>query len=149
MADQLFRKYWRLYRTGSGNRIVQDELNELDTHTRAEFTAAMKEVVVLGIRETSKSIRGDIRQIEADGPDGTTYRLLFAQDGHVGQILLAVVLFEKRTQKTPDRQIELAEVRLEDWRRRRKATDKVRAEVARRAGRRQGACRPVARGVDA
>lgn len=136
MPTERLKKYWRLYRTRAGNRIIRDDINALDQITYAELKAAMDEVVEIGL-SASKRIRGDIRQIYADGPDGTTYRLLFAVDGSFGQILLALVLFEKRTQETPDRWIDLADKRLKDWRDRRKeAEDKEKADAkaARRGG---------------
>ena len=64
-------------------------------------------------------MRNEIREIDADGEHGVTYRVLFATDGHHMQMLLALVLFNKKTQKTPSRFIDLAEARLRDWRSRR------------------------------
>jgi phage-related protein len=113
-------RYWRLYRTESGNHVVRDDLHSLPVEDYANIRAAMKEVEQLGLRGT-KQIKGDIRQIEADGDHGVTYRLLFAVDGHASQMLLGLVAFSKKTQKTPDRHIALAEGRLKDWRSRRKA----------------------------
>lgn len=113
-----FRRYWRLYRTSSGNPIIRDELKALSAGTYANMVSAMDEVVDVGLR-ASKPLRGEIRQIEADGDHGTTYRLLFAVDGRRRQMLLALVSFNKKTQKTPPRFIDLAEVRLGDWRSRR------------------------------
>ncbi len=62
----------------------------------------MSEVEQRGLTGT-KQIKGDIRQIEADGDHGVTYRLLFAVDGHASQMLLGLVAFSQKTQKTPDR----------------------------------------------
>jgi len=79
----------------------------------------MDDVEDLGL-QTSKRLRNEIREIDAGDPtQGTTYRLLFAVDGREGQILLRLVLFNKKTQKTPPRYIDLAEKRLADWRSRR------------------------------
>jgi hypothetical protein len=98
--DHEKRKYWRLYRTSSKHRIVRDELDEIARRSIVDYAnirAAMKEVERDGIRGT-KQIDGEIRQIDADGEHGLTYRLLFAVDGHEGQILLGLVLFSKKTQ---------------------------------------------------
>ena len=46
------------------------------------------------------------------------YRILFAEEGSRGQILLALDGFNKKTQKTPRTTIELGKRRLADWRRR-------------------------------
>ena len=50
--------------------------------------------------------------------DRVIYRILFAEEGRRGQILLALDGFNKKTQKTPRGTVELAKRRLADWRRR-------------------------------
>ena len=95
--------------------MVRDYLLGLPVEDYANIRAAMKEVQDRGLRG-AKQIKRDIRQIEADGEHGVTYRLLFAVDGHANRMLLGLVPFNKKTQQTPDRYIELAEDRLEDWR---------------------------------
>lgn len=117
-APSRFRRHWRLYRTGGGNPVIRDELKALTAGTYANIVAAMDEVVDVGLR-VSKPLRGEIRQIAADGDHGTSYRILFAVDGRRRQMLLALVSFNKKTQKTPPRFIDLAEARLGDWRSRR------------------------------
>ena len=48
--------------------------------------------------------------------------MLFAREGAHSQVLLSLVAFNKKTQKTPPAEIRLAQHRLGDWRaRRRKA----------------------------
>jgi len=115
-------RYWRLYRTASDSHVVRDYLQGLPVEDYASIRAAMKEVEERGVR-SAKQIKGDIRQIEANGGHGVTYRLLFAVDGHAGQMLLGLLPFNKKTQQTPDRYIELAEDRLRDWRSRRERLD--------------------------
>lgn len=74
--------------------------------------------------QASKRLRNEIREIVASDPSqGTAYRLLFAVDGREGQILLGLVFFNKKTQKTPPRYIDLAEKRLADWRSRRQRSE--------------------------
>ncbi len=109
--------YWRLYRTANGRRVIKEQLDGLDPLTQANVAAAMKDVAERGIHQASSPVQGEIREVDADGPDHTTYRLLFARDGHLRQILLGLVLFEKRTRKTPKGEIDLAKKRLADWRR--------------------------------
>ena len=46
------------------------------------------------------------------------FRVLFAEEGSRGQVLLALEGFNKKTQKTPPSMIKLAKRRLADWRRR-------------------------------
>jgi phage-related protein len=79
----------------------------------------MDDVNDRGKAAAAKKLRGEIWEAEADGEHGVTYRLLFAEDGHDGQMLVGVVFFNKKIQKTPPRLIELAEARLADWRSRR------------------------------
>jgi phage-related protein len=112
------RRYWRLYRTAGERRVILEELHRLPIDDYANIRSAMLEVVKHGLR-AAKSLRNEILEIDADGEHGVTYRLLFATDGHHLQMLLALVLFNKKSQKTPQRLIDLAEARLRDWRSRR------------------------------
>lgn len=48
-------------------------------------------------------------------PAAQTVRILFAQQGRRGQVLLGLVPLAKRTRPTPKQSIELAERRLRDW----------------------------------
>jgi phage-related protein len=60
---------------------------------------------------------GDIWEVRVDG-NRVIYRILFAQEGRLRQILLALDAFNKKTQKTPRATIDLAKRRSADWRRR-------------------------------
>ncbi len=51
-----------------------------------------------------------------DSETGVTIRVLFAEEGRHRKILLSLVVFKKKTQKTPPDEIEKAEKRLADWR---------------------------------
>lgn len=105
---------WRDYQTASGRRPVKEFLDGLSLEDRAEVAAAMVDVRAEGLR-VARHLRGDIYEIRALGPH-TSVRILFAQEGKKGRILLALEGFEKKTQKTPDRVIRLAESRLREWR---------------------------------
>jgi phage-related protein len=74
----------------------------------------MKEVSELGL-EASKHLRGEIYEVRADGGN-RTFRILFATEGRFSHVLLSLVAFVKKTQKTPPRELTLAEDRLKDWR---------------------------------
>jgi phage-related protein len=93
---------------------VKDFLDALSVEDRAEVAAAMADVRIEGLR-VARHIRGEIYEVRAEGPR-TSVRVLFAQEGNKGRILLALDAFEKKTQKTPDRLIRLAAKRLADWR---------------------------------
>ena len=49
-----------------------------------------------------------------------SFRLLFSCEGRFSHILLSLSVYEKRSQRAPSQEIELAEQRLKDWRKRRK-----------------------------
>jgi len=67
--------------------------------------------------QAARHIEGDIWEVRADG-DRVIYRILFAEEGSRGQILLALEGLNKKTPKTPRATIDLAKRRLADWRRR-------------------------------
>jgi phage-related protein len=108
------RRRWRDYRTRSGRRPVREFLDELSAADRAAVLAGMEDVRHYGLR-AARHLDGDIWEVRADG-DRVIYRLLFAQEGGRGQILLALEGFNKKTRKTPPPVIELANRRLADWR---------------------------------
>lgn len=78
----------------------------------------MREVRDDGLR-FARHLRRGVYEVRADG-EAASYRILFASEGLKGRILLALVAFQKQTQRTPPRVIELASRRLVDWRRRSK-----------------------------
>jgi phage-related protein len=65
----------------------------------------------------ARHLEGDIWEVRATG-DRAIYRILFAEEGSRGRVLLALEGFKKKTQQTPRPTIELARRRLSDWRRR-------------------------------
>ena len=65
----------------------------------------------------ARHLDGDIWEVRVDG-DRVIYRVLFAEEGARGRVLLALEGFKKKTQKTPSATIQLAKRRLTDWRRR-------------------------------
>lgn len=78
------------------------------------MVAAMKEVAVEGL-VGARHLRGDVYEVRAEART-RSFRVLFAAEGRRSQVLLSLSAFEKRTQKTPRAELELAEVRLRDWR---------------------------------
>lgn len=71
---------------------------------------------MLGLR-AARHVAGDIYEVRAEGKD-QSFRILFAQEGARGQVLLAVDGFSKKTRRTPPAKVRLAQERLADWRRR-------------------------------
>jgi len=107
---------WRDYRTPSGRRVIKEYIDSLSDEDAAAIVAAMADVRSEGVA-VAKHLRGEVYEVVADG-DRQSYRLIFATEGQHDQVLLALNAFSKKTQKTPRRELELAERRLASWRRR-------------------------------
>ena len=108
------RKQWRDYRTRAGGRPVKAFLDELTDEEVAAVVAGMKDVVKRGLA-AAKHLRDDIYEVRADAAT-RSFRVLFSTEGRYSQVLLSLSAFEKRTQKTPPRELQLAQNRLRDWR---------------------------------
>jgi phage-related protein len=108
------QRRWRHYETTAGKRPVLEFIRKLPDGDKAAILAAMQEVRREGA-QAARHLRGDLFEVRADG-ERVIYRILFAREGVRGQILLSLVAFNKKTQKTPPQQIELAARRLHDWR---------------------------------
>jgi len=110
------RRHWRDYRTAAGGRPVKTFLDALTDEEVASIVAGMKEVAAQGLL-AARHLQGDIHEVRADAST-RSFRLLFSTEGRRNQVLLSLSVFEKRTQKTPQREIDLALRRLADWRQR-------------------------------
>lgn len=108
------RRQWRDYRTRAGGRPVKAFLDDLTDEEVAAVVAGMKEVADRGL-PAARHLRGEIYEVRADAST-RSFRVLFSAEGRYSQVLLSLSAFEKRTQKTPPRELELAETRLRDWR---------------------------------
>lgn len=113
------RRRWRDYRSGSGARPVRDFIESLTDEEAAEVVAAMKEVAREGT-EAARHLQDEIYEVRASA-DTRSFRILFANEGAQSQVLLALVAFIKKTQRTPPKTIDLAQQRLSDWRSRARA----------------------------
>jgi phage-related protein len=110
----MVRRRWRDYRTRSGRRSVNEFIRSLSDEDAAEVVAAMADVREEGL-SAARHLRGSIYEVRADGRD-VAIRILFAQEGRKGRVLLALEGFKKKEQRTPERLLRLAESRLADWR---------------------------------
>jgi phage-related protein len=108
------RHRWRDYRTASGHSPVGKFIDGLPDDDAAAVLAAMDEVRKHGLR-AARHLEGEIWEVRADGRR-VIYRILFAQEGRHGQVMLALEAFNKKTRRTPRTAIELAKRRLLDWR---------------------------------
>ena len=93
---------------------MRDFLDDLTDAQAAQVLTAMRVVAELGLVE-ARHLRGEIYEVRAS-VGGQAFRVLFANEGKRGQILLALGAVEKKSQRTPPRTIALAETRLADWR---------------------------------
>ena len=114
MEGRKARRRWRDYRTRAGGRPVKAFFVELTDEEAASVIAGMKDVAERGL-VAARHLRGDIWEVRADAST-RSFRVLFAAEGNLSQVLLSLSAFEKRTQKTPPRELEVAEERLRDWR---------------------------------
>lgn len=108
------RRRWRDYRTLSGRRPVKEFIDGLSDNDAAAIASAMKDVRQQGL-SAARHLRGDLYEVRAEG-DRQSFRVLFAEEGAKGQVLLALEAFSKKSQRTPARSIALAEQRLRQWR---------------------------------
>lgn len=93
---------------------MKDFLDRLTDEEVAAVVSAMKEIVERGL-PSARHLREDVYEVRADAPT-RSFRALFSTEGRYSQVLLSLSAFEKRTQKTPARELELALTRLQDWR---------------------------------
>lgn len=115
-AGPEFRRQWRYYRTASGSSPVREYLAGLDPADRARIRLSMLAVAQDG-RAASRHVHGDVYEVRA-GRGGRAWRILFSAEGRYDHVLLALSSFEKKTQRTPQAEIDLADSRLRDWRER-------------------------------
>ena len=119
-----YKRQWRDYHTASGARPMRDFLLALPDEDRAAILEEMEHVRQHGTT-VARHVRQGIYEVRATY-DTKAYRILFACEGRFHHVLLALDGFQKKTQRTPQAHIKLAEQRLADWRRRGKAK---RAEI--------------------
>ena len=110
--------FWRDYRTPGGARPVKEFLAKLTDGEVATIAAGLRDVKDRGTM-AARHLQGDIYEVRADAAT-RSFRLLFSCEGKYRQILLSLSVYEKRTQKAPTQEIELAEKRLKGWRARAK-----------------------------
>lgn len=93
---------------------MKDFFDGLTDEEAASVVAGMKEVAARGLL-AAKHLRGDLYEVRSDAAT-RSFRLLFSAEGRYSQVLLSLSAFVKKTQKTPVRELDLAESRLSDWR---------------------------------
>lgn len=108
------KRHWREYKTAQGRSPVREFLADVTDEEAADVASAMKEVRLAGMA-AARHLRGDIYEVRAESAS-RSFRILFASEGRYQQVLLSLSAFVKKTQRTPPREISVAEQRLLDWR---------------------------------
>lgn len=114
------RSEWRIvfYVDERGHSPVLDFLISLDRTTQARFDWSIEQLKLQNIRATEplvKHVEGKLWELRR-ASSGNIYRLMYFFFS--GQRIVFVHGFEKKTQKTPRREIEIAEKRMNDYIRR-------------------------------
>ena len=107
----------RMYKTATGRAVVKEELQALGGDVELAITRVIhrKQRGELFAREDAP-VRGDIRELRVTH-DGCEYRAFYSNEGAHGEIVLVLVVAEKKAKRI-EKAIKRAEQRLKDWRRR-------------------------------
>ena len=114
MADE---QEWStvFYTTEQGERPVEEFLSRLDVKTQARFIWSinlLKEQNVHATEPLVKHIGGKLWELRRSS-NGNIYRVMYFF--FTGKRIVFVYGFHKKTQKTPKREIEIAEKRMNDF----------------------------------
>lgn len=103
------------YRDNDGNEPTADFINSLPDKTKARvlrIIKLLKEYGVLLKEPYTKQIKGKIRELRIKDAQGNIRVLYFT---YTGQRFILLHGFVKKTDKTPSRDIEIAEKRMKDF----------------------------------
>ena len=97
------------------NEVVREELRTLPKDMRAKIGHTLHLMETYGPQALHeprvKQLRGKLWEIRVIGEDGIARAVYFTA---VGQRIVVVLAFQKKTQKTPARLIDLAETRAKE-----------------------------------
>ncbi len=103
------------YLDEQGKSPVREFLNSLDRKTKARFNWSMEQLQVQNVRAHEplvKHLDGKLWELRR-ASDGNIYRMVYFFFS--GRKIVFVHGFQKKTQKTPRREIDLAQKRMEDY----------------------------------
>jgi phage-related protein len=123
---------WRFYETPSGSKPVLDAIMALADRERARVKSAMNFVRENGLKAGKRLKNQPVHQISVE--TGTkSLRIIFSPEGKHGHVLLALYIYDKNTDHTPQQALKIALDRLAEWRRRGEEMSLSALEVGRRA----------------
>jgi phage-related protein len=108
---------WRIefYLDEQGTSAVREFLDSLDQKTKARFDWSLEQLRVLNVHAREplvKHLEGKLWELRR-ASDGDIYRLLYFFFS--GRTIVIVHGFQKKSQKTPRKEIELASKRMNDY----------------------------------
>jgi len=108
---------WKIifYMDTRGNSPVEDFLNELDAKTRARFLWALEQLRARNVHATEPlvgKVHGKLWELRR-ASDGNIFRVLYFF--FRGRQIVLLSAFQKKTDKTPRQEIEVAHRRMEDF----------------------------------
>lgn len=114
MADE---PMWQIvyYTDERGNCPVEEFLDHLDAKTRARFIWSLEQLKEQNVRAREplvKHLEGKLWELRR-ASDGNIFRVLYFI--YTGRNIVLLHGFQKKTQKTPRREIEVAEQRMADF----------------------------------
>lgn len=111
------------YRTEVGASPVDEFLKSLDDKTQARFIWSIEQLRILNVHAREplvKHLEGKLWELRRTS-DGNIYRLLYFFI--TGRKIVFVHGFQKKTQKTPQGEIEIARKRMDEYIKRRREND--------------------------
>jgi len=105
----------RMYRKGRGDTPVQDFLNELDEKAQAKVLKVLELLAEQGPnlpRPYADVVRGKIRELRIK-LSSNQYRILYFF--FINKEIILLHGFRKKSQQIDDREIIIAELRMNDW----------------------------------
>jgi phage-related protein len=103
------------YTDAAGNNPVQAFLDSLDAKTQARFIWSIEQLRVRNVQAGEplvKHIDGKIWELRR-ASSGNIYRVMYFI--YTGRVIVLLHGFQKKTQKTPRGEIEIAEKRMQDF----------------------------------
>lgn len=103
------------YLTEAGASPVEEFLSDLDIKTQVRFAWSIEQLRIQNVRAGEplvKPIEGKLWELRR-ASDGNIYRLMYFF--FVGRTIVFLHGFQKKTEKTPRREIDVAQARMDDY----------------------------------